>query len=127
MLGGIERTRPDVEVVDEDGPRIVIAEVVNPARPLSRDELLRSANVEPFVAPPPPTRPAPTHLKADAPIEDRVRMVLANVGGFSCDPAQYRQLRVALVQHAERFPDERESVEQAIATFDARFGVIWSG
>jgi hypothetical protein len=120
---GATRTRDDEEVVEAEVRHVEFPEVVNPARPLSRDELLASANVEPVERPPPPAQPTPTHFKASDESDLRCRSLIAAATTVTMDPDAWRaRTRPMLTRYMERTSEERESIAQAIATLNARFG-----
>jgi hypothetical protein len=98
-------------------PEVFESDVANTIRTPSRDELLKSANVEP--SSPRPT-PGPGHLEAGA--IEALRRVIEHPEWLSTDPAQYRNLRLDLLQHALRYPEERDATQRAIAVLDERFG-----
>lgn len=121
---GATLKRDDEEVVDAEVVRHVeFPEVLNPARPLSRDELLKSANIEPVVAPTPASAPPPTHYKAGDESDQRCEALIAAATTIDADPSMWRaKMRPMLTRYVERRPDASERVAQAIAILNQRFG-----
>jgi hypothetical protein len=121
---GATLKRDDEEVVDAEVVRHVeFPEVVNPARPLSRDALLKSANIEPIVAPPPTPPPAPSHFKAGDESDGRCESLIISAATIDADPSMWRaKMRPMLQRYAERCPEAGDRVDAAIAIMDQRFG-----
>jgi hypothetical protein len=109
----------DAEVVRH----VEFPEVVNPARPLSRDELLKSANIEPVERPTPASAPPPSHFKAGDESDAHCEALIASASHITMDEAAWRsRTRPLLQRYVERRPEAGERVAQAIDILNQRFG-----